>query len=309
MEREFSKANSNSGHENDSQSLFKNKNKIFKKMQTIIAECQKTTSIYTVCPSFSGMESFSQSIHQQMSIESPQTENQKDDKQYSKDHRERKELYIQFLEKKIYELLDHIYFIQRTQEQIAKQLYFSFISFAEKLEVERSLIKSWFKQNIDDPQTGFYDERWRSFEGFDEKQLCLKKNIVQNTIKTLIDYSVPRLLHYMAGALNVDMNDSLILSTKNKDFDHVSLKNEIWSQKENSDKILFDILHLRNKIFNQWTSFGIVSKKIINKRNVHAASLFEKLIDIEDPKINFSDCQFIDEKTKSILRYFEPICA
>ena len=309
MDLESYKTLSNNSQPPETTVLFKNKNKIFKKMQTIVAECNKTTSFNYLCPSFSNVDKFLEKTSQ-MSIESRQeNQNSKSDKKYSKDHRERKELYIQFLEKKIYELLDHIYFIQKTQENVAKKFYANLFAFAEQLESERTRTATILdRRQREEGGAGWDEEDTRTVMRFEEKQGQLKKKVVEGTFQTLINYGVPRLLHYMSNALSFERSDSLILSGDNLDFEVFEIKQEIFSQKANSDKILFDILHLRNKMDEHLSSFDLIYRKISGNKNVRSTRVYKKLLEVENLNENFCECLFLDEKTKSILKYFQPVC-
>ena len=308
MDLETPKNSSNNSQSTESAILFKNKNKIFKKMQNIVAECNKTTSSINLCPSFSNVETFL-GESSQISIEPQNSQNQKSEKKYSKDHRERKELYIQFLEKKIYELLDHIYFVQKTQEQVAKKFYANLFAFAEQLESERNKTATILdRKQKEDGVLGWDEEDSRTVSSFEDKQGFLKKKVVEGTFQTLINYGVPRLLHYMSSALSFERSDSLILSGGNPDFELLEIKQEILGQKENSDRILFDILHLRNKMDEQLSSFDVIYRKISGNKNMRSRRVYQKLLEIENMGSNFYECQFLDEKTKSILKYFQPVC-
>lgn len=293
--------------------LFQKKNKIFRKMESIVALCNQSIADFPSCPTFSGVEDifsdFKSMASPPMLSNAPASAHAQT--KHSKDHRDRKELYIQFLEKKVVELVEHIGFIRRTQENVVKRFYASVVVFAEQLEHERLVVLQKLATANQKPLLGPPESPdWKLVSSFDNRHRGLRKKVLDGTFQTLVNYSVPKLLHYMSNALAYEPGNSasIVPASAQKEINLAKLREEIVGQKVNSDRILFDIAHLRNKIDDQWVRFGHVTKQLLLLGHQVNLPFFQKMLDIEGSDPNVFDCEFLDPKTKGILKYLQPVC-
>jgi hypothetical protein len=284
-------------------------------MESIVALCNQSIADFPSCPTFSRVEDiysdFKSMATPPMLSNTPSHGNAHAQTKHSKDHRDRKELYIQFLEKKVVELLDHITYIRRTQENVVKRFYANVVVFAEQLEHERLAVLQKLAATSQATLFGAPESPdWKLVSSFDNRHLGLRKKVLDGTFQTLVNYSVPKLLHYMSNALTYesDPSVSIVPASAQKEINLVKLKEEIVGQKINSDQILFDIAHLRNKIDDQWVRFGQVTKQLLLLGHKVNLPFFQKMLEVEGSEPSVFECDFLDPKTKGILKYLQPVC-
>jgi len=287
--------------------LFRNKNKLFKKMEDLENRYVQSNISYYFDDDFFSFEKFFdqqtdvrpiRSVHDQDSHSSKVS-----DKNYSKDYRKRKTVYIQFLEKKIIQLMDHIYFMSKVQAESAKSCFSVLINIQQQFESEKLKLYEYCESLHKSFDSLLHEDYARNFINFFGEQNKRRKKIVQKSLKNVADFATPRLLYFLSNTQNYSTKDELILLDTHIQLDKFDLKREVRQQKQNYDNILWEISMISDKIVNQITDFDSLIKKILKQTKIQSEHVFTKIAEIENSTNSLVECPFVDEHTKSIIKF------
>jgi hypothetical protein len=300
-----------SGHiSKDFKSLFKNKSKIFKKMAEIETKYSNNVISNHFDQDFFDFEKFvNQSDQGSIKCLKDQDSNNSSkfsEKNHSKDYRKRKTMYIVFLEKKIIQLLDHIYFMSKGQAEIAKSYYNVVITLQSQFEAEKLRLFNYCEMIQKNFNVTPQEEYVEGLTNFFTKQNENRKKIVQGSLETVVNYSVPKLLYFLSNSQDYLRKDELVLFDTSNQIEGWGFKKEVNLQKQNYDKILFDVVLINERIGDQLNAFDDLMRRIFKQAKLKSSQVLKKIAEIERIDSNLVDCSFVDGYTKNILQYFKP---